>query len=635
MSDPRDGARPPRSTTTTSPSHGSPEADPSEASEQDVEEPSVLDTLGIDLTEQALSAREASLDGGLWEDELRRLKEILGRRYGHSAVLVGPEGVGKRALVAELARHLAAGRVPDRLAGRRIIELPFHRVLASLRQQGDFEKIVFAALREAATRDDVLLFVDGLTHFMGGPGRGPGLTNAAYAIEMGCRQPGLYFLGSATPERIRAAAKALPWCTRLLTPIDVPEPHREAAVELLLVPAAELSEYHGVTIGREVVHAAVDLSSYYIRELVLPGKAEALLDRAASQAELRAAGGGDAEVTRADVTEALSEWIGIPAAKLWGAGQGRELLGLEEALSRRIKGQDHCIRKLADVIRVAKLGLDARPGRPDGVFLFVGPPGVGKSELARVLAEELYGVGAGLYEFNMARYSDDDALPKLVGLHVADIDYKGDLTTAVSGHPHCVVVLENIERSSGDVAVMLMQLFREGSVLDGTGKRVSFSHATIIMTTNSENIRPKVTDETGAVGFGAPSLAARDRDLDTVREAVERFFPPEFMDGVDEVLLFDHLSDGVLREIVQLHLEDIRQRLAERSVDLEVSESAVKRLVEKGHSREYGARNLGRTVEGLVLKPLARFLLGHPGVRAVAVKTVEGDIEVGRAGEVS
>ncbi|MBD3368069.1 MAG: AAA domain-containing protein [Candidatus Eisenbacteria bacterium] len=591
---------------------------------------SVLETLGIDLTEQALAARELSLDGGLWENQIRRLKEILGRRFGHSAVLIGPEGVGKRALVAEVARHIAAGRVPGRLAGRRIIELPFHRVLAALRTAGDFEKIVFAALREAAARDDVLLFIDGITHFMGGVGRGENLTNAAYAIEMGCHQPGLYLIGSATPERLREASRTMPWCATLLTPVIVPEPKREAAVELLAIPASRLSEYHGVGIDREVIEAAVDLSNYYIRELVLPGKAESLIDRAASRAELRKAEGADpVAVTRGDVTEALSEWVGIPAGKLAGPGEGRELLGLEEALSRRIKGQDHCIRKLADVIRVAKLGLDARPGRPDGVFLFVGPPGVGKSELSRVLADELYGADAGLFEYNMARYGDDDALPRLIGLRVADVDYKGDLTTAVAAHPHCVVVLENIERSSSDVAVMLMQLFRHGTVRDASGADVSFSHATIIMTTNSENIRPAVPDEGSAVGFGAVDRADRDRDLEDVREAVERFFPPEFMDGVDEVLLFDHLTDSVLRDIVQLHLEDISQRLAGRSIELSVSESAVARLVEKGHSREYGARNLGRTVEGLVLKPLARFLLAHPAVDAVSVRTVEGDIEVG------
>jgi ATP-dependent Clp protease ATP-binding subunit ClpC len=595
-------------------------------------EPSVLETLGIDLTEQVLSARESALDGGLWETELRQVKEILGRRFGHSAMLVGPQGVGKRALVAELARHLAEGRVPGRLTERRIIELPFHRVLASLRKPGDFEKIVFAALREAAVRDDVVLFIEGITHFMGGVGRGQGLTNAAYAIEMGCRQPGLYLLGSATPELFREASSAMPWCTTLLTPVTVPEPERVAAIELLMVPAASLASYHGVAIGREAVEAAVDLSSYYIRELVLPGKAEALLDRAAARAELREQDTGGPAVSRDDVVEALSEWIGIPADKLTGGGQESELLGLEDAVSRRIKGQGHCIRKLADVIRVAKLGLDARPGRPDGVFLFVGPPGVGKSELARVLADELYGAGSGLFEFNMARYSDDDALPKLVGLKVADIDYKGELTTAVSAHPHCVVVFENIERSSNDVAVMLMQLFRDGSIMDGSGTAVSFSHATVIMTTNSENIRPTVTDEAAAVGFGTSERVDRERDLDSVREAVERFFPPEFMDGVDEVLLFDHLTGEALREIVQLHLGDIERRLALRSIGLTVSESAIERLVEKGHSREYGARNLGRTVEGLVLKPLARFLLSNPGVDAVAVRTIEGDIEVGAAG---
>jgi ATP-dependent Clp protease ATP-binding subunit ClpA len=244
-----------------------------------------------------------------------------------------------------------------------------------------------------------------------------------------------------------------------------------------------------------------------------------------------------------------------------------------------------------------------------------------------VLAEEIYGSSSLLFEFNMARYSEEDGLARLVGLTLGEVDYPGDLVSAVSRHPHCVIAFEHIERSHRDVAVMLMQIFRNGSIVDGHGMTVHFSNATIVLTSNAENLNPARRDE-GAVGFGQSDLDPTTRFLEEAKDAIEKFFPAEFMDGIDEVLLFDTLTKEALHEIVRLHLDDIHERLAARSISLTVTEEAVGVIAEKGHSREYGARNLGRTVEGMVLKPLARFLLSHPGVRSVLARAVEGDIEV-------
>ena len=392
----------------------------------DAPSPSVLRQLGIDLTEVA-SATEIALDGELWETELRRIKEILGRRERHSGVLVGPDGVGKRALVLTLARQISRGDVPHRLAGRRIIELPFHRVLASVREAGDFEKIVFAALREAAAGQDVILFLNGIASFMGvsTAGAQPGLFNASYLLEMGCHQPGLYLIGSTTPAAYREVLRFQTWCESLLNRVDVREPSRETSVGILRDAARGLEEFHGAEIAAEAVDAAVDLSDEYVRERVLPGKALELLDRAASKATTAAAGaGGTPTVGVEQVTEALADWTGIPAGKLTGSMHS-ELVTLEEGLRRRIRGQDACIKKLADVIRVTKLNLNAVPARPDGVFLFVGPPGVGKSELARALAEELYGSESRFLEFNMTRFAGEDGLARLVGVKLGDVGTRG------------------------------------------------------------------------------------------------------------------------------------------------------------------------------------------------------------------
>ncbi len=587
---------------------------------------SVLTGLGVDLSAVAAD-RVPIADGDLWETELTRVKEILKRRQGHAAVLIGPDGVGKQALAVVLARHIAEGRVPPRLLGRRVIELPFYRVLSSVRQPGDFEKIVFAALREAAAREDVILFLSQITSFMGIVGEQRAFFNAAHAIELGCRQPGLYLLGSGTPQLYREAIRTLPWCGRLLVRVEVPEPSRNATLGILHERAGDLAEFHGISIGEEAIEASVDLSGSHIRERVLPGKALELLDRAASKLATAANGSPDAPPLGAEhVAEALSDWIGIPTSKLTSAG-GRELLSLEENLAKRVKGQDHCIRKLADTIRVTMLGLDARPTRPNGVFLFVGPPGVGKTELVHGLAHEVYGSDELLFEFNMARYSDEDGLARLIGLKLGDADFPGDLSSTVLRHPHSVVVFEHIERAHRDVAVMMMQIFREGYIVDGHGSKVFFSNATVVMTSNSENIVPDA-GENGAVGFGQVDHGKRERHVQEAREAIEEFFPAEFMDGIDEVLLFDQLGDEALRQIVQIHLDDVRARLALREIALNVTEGAVTVLVEKGHSREYGARNLGRTVEGLVLKPLARFLIANPSASEVTVRTVEGDVEV-------
>ncbi len=585
----------------------------------------VLANLGIDLT--AASGRRPTLaDGDLWTPELTRIKEILERRERHTAVLVGPDGVGKRALVLALAHHIVEGRAPKHLAGRRVIELPFHRVLSSVRQPGDFERIVFTALREAGTRDNVVLFLNQITSFMGILGGRTTQLNAAYVIETACQQPGLFLLGSATPELYREAVTAFPWCLNAMTRVDVSEPSRESTAMLLGELTEVLADYHGVRITGEAVQAAVDLSADYIRDRVLPGKAYELLDHAAAKAATLAPSGEPAAVERREVTEALSDLVGIPSEKLATPGHG-ELLGLEEALGARIKGQDSCIRKLADVIRVTKLGLDARPSRPNGVFLFVGPPGVGKSELAHALAEELYGEPARLFEFNMARYSDEDGVARLIGVELGEVDYAGDLAAAVARSPHSIIVFEHIERAHRDVAVLLMQVFRDGYVVDGHGATLYFSNSTVILTTSAESLVPKL-ENNGAVGFG---LRDRDRDEHHLREAkvaIEAFFPPDFMDGIDEVLLFDPLSETALTEIVKLRLDDILARLALRSIELHVTEGAVAQLVEKGASREYGARNLGRTVEGTLLKPLAKFLLASPSVREITARAVEGDIEI-------
>ncbi|MFH1865381.1 MAG: AAA family ATPase, partial [Candidatus Eisenbacteria bacterium] len=592
--------------------------------------PSVLDHLGIDLTEVA-SGLEMVLDGELWETELRRIKEILGRRDRHSGVLVGPDGVGKRALILTLARQILRGDVPRRLAGRRIIELPFHRVLASVREAGDFEKIVFTALREAAAREDVILFLNGIANFMGvtAVGSQPGLFDASYLLEMGCHQPGLYLLGSTTPSSYREALRFQPWCESLLHRVDVNEPSREKAVGILRDAAHGLEEYHGVKIDAEAVDAAVDLSDEYVRERVLPGKALELLDRASSKATTSATGSDAAPTVGVkQVTDALADWTGIPPGKLSGAMHS-ELVGLEEGLRKRIRGQDACIKKLADVIRVTKLNLNAVPARPDGVFLFVGPSGVGKTELALALAEELYGSESRFLAFNMTRYAGEDGLSRLVGVKLGEKELEGELTAAVARHPHSVIVFEHIERSHLDVAVMLTQMFHDGHIMNGHGTKLSLSNSTIIMTSNSENIVPARDDDgAAAVGFGATNHNRSDRYLQQAKDAIEEFFPAEFMDGVDEVLLFDPLSDEALREIVKIHLESIHERLALRSISLEVSDDAVAKIVKKGASREYGARNLGRTVEGLLLKPLARFLVANPDARIVAARVVEGDVEV-------
>jgi ATP-dependent Clp protease ATP-binding subunit ClpA len=592
----------------------------------------ILERVGLDMT--ALLTEKPFGAIHFWKDEVERMLEILQRRERHNVLLEGPPGVGKRTMLLRLATQLKAGNVPDHFRRYRIFEITLSSILSLIEEPEDFERILFLALREASARRDVLVYVNQLENFLGTGGTEPRLFDGSYIVEMATRHSSLRIIGSVSSWAYQRIVPHHPWIKHQMERIRIAEPSAEAAEEILKMVRPRLEEYHGVTIGDEALHGAVTLSDRYLKERVLPGKAIEILDEASAHAVIvRGTRRGRPYVGEKEVAGVLAVRTGIPIEKIAGR-IGGELLDLGDRLKGWVRGQDHVIERIVDVIRVMKLGLTATPDRPDGIFLFVGPSGVGKSELARALADELFGGKEHLVRVDMAQFSAENGHAKLFGSSGPEGRLRGFLTSAVERNPNSVVVVDEIERAHPDVANTLMQIFREGNIEDEEGQRVSFSNTTIIVTTNLENISPE-NQEGKTVGFAdadADEQRRREREKKQVESAVRQFFSSEFLELIDEVLFFNALTRDAVFEITQLRFTNIENRLRSKGIQLEISKGVLKTVVDRGYSEATGAHNLNKTVEGMILHPISRFMLKHPDVKRIKVILTKDKVEVRRAG---
>ncbi|RPJ45290.1 MAG: ATP-dependent Clp protease ATP-binding subunit, partial [Candidatus Latescibacterota bacterium] len=520
---------------------------------------SVLAHIATDLAEHLYERRFGSIVP--WKSEVTRLIETLQKRSNHNVLLYGPVGVGKRTMVLRLAEQIARGKVSSQLRDKRILEITLPSVLPFVQNPDDFERVLFHAIKEAVERGDAILYFNQLENFLSE--MNGGLSGGANLLEIATRQTQLQVIASMSEWAYQKALYEHPWVQTNLVPIRVAEPSTDLARRIIRVVRGKLERFHGIEITADAVDKAIDLSSYYIRSRVLPGKALELLDEACAAGVVRARSDRrrPAAVDAAAVAETMSRRLGIPVEKLYDRAGGY-LLHLEANLLARVKGQDKVVRSVSDVIRVAKLGLSSQAERPDGCFLFIGPSGVGKNQLARRLAIELFGSADHLLHLDMAQYTGEDAAQKLLGTRGTP-GQKGILAALIERRPNAVLLIDGIEKAHPKVGPILLQILKEGKTTDEEGRQLTFKGATVVVIANSDNLLQD--EEQKTVGFlDAEHTKSTELQRRAIQQAAENFFAADFLQAFDAVLYFSPLTPETVRAIAEIEIEAIRERLAQR-----------------------------------------------------------------------
>lgn len=576
----------------------------------------VLDQYSRDLTLIAGGGGADPVVGR--EREISRVIQILSRRTKNNPVLVGEPGVGKTAVAEGLARRVARGEVPDTLKNRRIVTLDLASMLAGTKYRGDFEDRVKCIIKEVQRAGDVIVFIDEL-HTIVGAGSAEGAIDAANILKPALGRGEIQVIGATTPEEYRKHIEKDAALERRFQPVDVPEPDEACCVRMLRALRGSLETHHGLQITDEAISAAVRLSVRYICDRFLPDKAIDLLDESASHVRLESGPQARQTVEASDVADVVSAWTGVPASAI-SEPESERLLRLEEALHRRVIGQDEAVSAVARAIRRGRVGL-SDPRRPMGSFIFLGPTGVGKTELCRALAEAVYGDRDALIRLDMSEYMEKHAVSKLIGSPPGYVGYGegGQLTERVRRRPWSVVLFDEIEKAHEDVYNLLLQIMEDGRLTDSAGRRADFRSTIVVMTSN---IGAKaITEDRPALGFsGAP----RDGD-GAVKEAVmaelRRTFRPEFLNRVDDTIVFRRLSREDVRQIARGMTEAVCGRMRELGVELRVTDEALDLLAERGFDPAYGARPLRRQISALLEDPAADAILtgrAAPGDRLIA-----------------
>ena len=576
----------------------------------------VLDQFSRDLTLIAGGGGSDPVVGR--EREIARVIQILSRRTKNNPVLVGEPGVGKTAVAEGLARRVARGEVPDTLKNRRIVTLDLASMLAGTKYRGDFEDRVKCIIKEVQRAGDVIVFIDEL-HTIVGAGSAEGAIDAANILKPALGRGEIQVIGATTPEEYRKHIEKDAALERRFQPVDVPEPDETNCVRMLRALRASLESHHGLTISDEAITASVKLSTRYICDRFLPDKAIDLLDEAASRVRLESGPQARRTVEASDVADVVSAWTGVPASSI-SEPESARLLRLEESLHRRVIGQDEAVSAVARAIRRGRVGL-SDPRRPMGSFIFLGPTGVGKTELCRALAEAVYGDREALIRLDMSEFMEKHAVSKLIGSPPGYVGYGegGQLTERVRRRPWSVVLFDEIEKAHEDVYNLLLQIMEDGRLTDSAGRRADFRSTIVVMTSN---IGAKaITENRPALGF---SGGAGDRDS-KVKEAVmaelRQTFRPEFLNRVDDTIVFSRLSREDVLKIARGMTDAVCERMQALGVELQVSGDALALLAERGFDPSYGARPLRRQISALLEDPAADAILSaqvSPGDRLEA-----------------
>ena len=646
-----------------------------------------LDQLGIDLTQ---AARASKLDPVVGRSqEIQRVIQILSRRTKNNPVLVGEPGVGKTAIVEALAQRIITGEVPDSLQGKRLVTLDMGALVAGTKYRGEFEERLKKVVDEIKNSGNCVLFIDEI-HTMVGAGAAEGAVDAANILKPSLARGELQCIGATTMDDYRKHVERDPALERRFQRVAVEEPTTAETIAILMGVKSRYEEHHHLTIGEDAVQAATNLASRFVSDRFLPDKAIDVMDEAASRVRLRssttplsvkeaqkvlenvrkekddaiagqqyeyAAELRDRElrlvekleseqqewredidkdqpaVTEDDIAEVVSMWTGIPVSRL-AVEETARLLQMEEELHKRIIGQDEAIVSISKAVRRARAGLKD-PRHPIGVFLFMGPTGVGKTELVRALSEFMFSSEDTMIRLDMSEFQERHTVARLIGAPPGYVGYDegGQLTEGVRRKSYCCILLDEIEKAHPEVFNILLQIFDDGHLSDAKGRKVDFRNAIIVMTSNLGS--DLITRETG-IGFSIKSDEGRterigyERMKDKVLEEVKRFFRPEFLNRVDATVVFHALSREHIHSIVDLMINMVRSELADHKVSLEITEAVRDFLAEKGYDPVFGARPLRRLIQNEIEDRLSEEVLGgrlHAGDTAY-IDVEEGEVVI-------
>ena len=603
----------------TRPVRGTEDSDQAEAEEADTPkaDETSLGKFCVDLNAKAQTGKVDPLIGR--GSEVERCIQVLCRRRKNNPLLVGDPGVGKTAIAEGLAKKIVDEDVPEVLAGTTIYSLDMGALLAGTRYRGDFEERLKAVIKELEEHEDAILFIDEIHTVIGAGATTGGAMDASNLLKPALQAGTLRCMGSTTYQEFRQHFEKDRALSRRFQKIDVNEPSAEDATEILRGLQPFFEKHHHVSYTADAIKAAVDLSSRYINDRKLPDKAIDVIDEAGAAQHLLAEADRASEISEHEIEAVVAKIARIPPKQV-SKDDAEVLRDLETNLKRVVFGQDAAIEALSSAIKLSRAGL-REPEKPIGNYLFAGPTGVGKTEVAKQLSQLL---GVEMLRFDMSEYMEKHSVSRLIGAPPGYVgfDQGGLLTDGVDQHPHCVLLLDEIEKAHPDVFNILLQIMDHGSLTDHNGKKVNFRNVVLIMTSNAGAQELSKA----AIGFGRTSREGEDR------EAIERTFSPEFRNRLDAVISFGALPREVILQVVEKFVLQLEAQLMERNVSIELTEAAANWLADKGYDSAMGARPLGRVIQEHIKKPLAEELLfgklSEGGVVKVVVKDGTLDLEL-------
>ena len=573
--------------------------------EEKQEEPqtSPLEEFGYDITQ---AAREGKLDPLVGrEDEIQRVIQILGRRRKNNPMLVGDPGVGKSAIVEGIAIKIITGDIPPSLADKRLIALDLGSIVAGTKYRGDFEKRLKSIINEVAANPDVILFIDEF-HTIVGAGGASGSLDAANMLKPALARGDIQCIGATTLDEFRKIVEKDGALDRRFQKIMVEHTDIQHSISILDRLKTNYEKHHNVIYTDEAIEACVRMSDRYITDRCLPDKAIDAMDEAGSMVRLKNPK-KTGHVTAEDVASIISKMTGIPSGRI-AEGEGSKLMKMRGKLQGRIIGQDEAIDKVVRAIQRNRAGIKD-PGKPIGTFLFFGPTGVGKTQLAKSLAEYLFDSEENMVRLDMSEYMEKFNVSRLIGAPPGYVGFEegGQLSERVRRKPYCVVLLDEIEKAHPDVFNVLLQVMDEGRLTDSNGRTVSFRNTIVIMTSN---VGSRELEEYGSgVGFSTAGRNVQGNRKAVLEKAVRKAFPPEFINRVDEQIFFNSLTKEDIEKIIDIELKGLKNRVKEAGFELNVTPAAKRFVADAGYDPSYGARPLKRAIQKHIEDPVSEHII--------------------------